>query len=514
MPSFPTFNKQFLLISLALVALAAGALALYATAQGPVGFSDSAAYLSAGRNWARGDGLGLFQASGDFEPLSVHPPLYPALFSLLHLLGIDLVAGGRGLAVAAPALAPLALGLIFVRHSRSPWLGLPVAAIYALFPPILYINAALLTDGLFLAVLLWGLLALLEYRQTHSRAWAATAILLFGALPLIRFIGAAFIGAAALILLLWERGDLRSRLQRAFLFTALMALPYALWQLWSFFNLDATLAGRQANLSPNDIWPALGELVGKADGILAAWLPLSTAIVVGMMLLLLGLALRKRAPEQPDQVLLGSFALLGLAFLGGVTAAYLFTRPTPDIIERTLLPLFVCLLGLLAAAAAWWAERAPRTANWLALLAGAAILLALVRPARVQLAPLHRGQVGYFTDAWRHSKLLADLRDLPAGTAIIASDPSITLYWVDRPAFDFFHALRDEFIPDGEIYGSDAVDDAQVAFSQGDAVLVLFEDYPHGLAERLAANGTLANARLLADYPQGQLYIPIQEATP
>lgn len=514
MPSFPTLNKQLILALLVLIALAAGGLAIYATAQGPVGFSDSAAYLSAGRNWARGDGLGLYQASGDFEPLSVHPPLYPALFSLLHVAGIDLVVGGRWLAVVAATLAPLALGLIFVRHSRSPWLGLPVAAIHAIFPPILYINTALLTDGLFLAVFLWGLLALLEYHQSGRRDWAAAAILLFGALPLIRFIGAPLVGAAALILLLWGRGAPRQRWQRAISIGALMTLPFAGWQLWSFLNLDATLAGRQGNLSPNDLWRALGELNTKMDAILASWLPLTTPMLLSLLLLFVALVLWKRDPEQPDQLLLGVFALYGLAFLGGVTAAYLFTRPTPDIIERTLLPLFVCLLGLLAAAAAWWVGRAPRTANWLALLASAAILLALLRPARVQLAPLHHGQVGHFTNEWRDSELLADLRDLPAGTAIIASDPNITLYWVDRPAFDFFHALRDEFIPNGEVYGSDPVDDAQVAFSQGDAVLVLFEDYPHGLAERLAANGTLAAAHLLGAYDQGQIYVPNQEAAP
>lgn len=512
MPSFPELNKQLILILLVIIALAAAGMAIYATTQGPVGFSDSAAYLSAGRNWARGDGLGLYQASGDFEPLSVHPPLYPALYSLLHLVRIDLVVGGRWLAVAAAALAPLALGLIFVRHSRSPWLGLEVAGIYALFPPILYINAALLTDGLFLAVLLWGLLALLEYRQSRSQAWAAAAILLFGALPLIRFIGTALLGAAALIVFLWERGDLRERLKQTIIFAALMALPFALWQLWSYINLDATLAGRQANLSPNDVFMALGEFIDKVDAILAHWLPLTTPLVFGLLLLFLGLVLRKRDPDQPDQVLLGSFALLGMAFMGGVLAAYLFTRPTPDIIERTLLPLFVCLLGGLAAAAAWWADRAPLAANWVAFLAGAGILLAFARPAVIQLAPLQRGQVGYFTNKWRTSELLAVLRDLPAETAIIASDPSITLYWVDRPAFDFFHALRDEFIPNGEIYGSDPVDDAQVAFSQGDAVLVLFDDYPNGLAQRLAGSGTLAGACLLAEYDQGQVYVPIEEA--
>jgi hypothetical protein len=126
---------------------------------------------------------------------------------------------------------------------------------------------------------------------------------------------------------------------------------------------------------------------------------------------------------------------------------------------------------------------------------------------------LHRGQVGYFTDEWSHSELLAYLRNLPPDTAIIASEPGITLYWADRPSYGFFHAQHPGFIGSGAAYGSDPVDDAQVAFSQGDAVLVLFRDLPEGLAERLADSGTLASARLLAEYDQGQIYVPI-EGTP
>jgi hypothetical protein len=235
------------------------------------------------------------------------------------------------------------------------------------------------------------------------------------------------------------------------------------------------------------------------------------ALAAAFLLLSLWVARRARdAADRDEGIFFAAFALNGLALLGGVLIAYLFARPTPDIIDRTLLPLFVCGIGGLLAAAAVGLQSSPPASLALTLLLSSLFVFTYASPAYVQTVALHRGQVGYFNDEWRDSELLAYLRNLPPDTAIIASEPGITLYWADRPSFAFFHAQRPGSIGSGAAYGSDPVDDAQVAFSQGDAVLVLFEGFPEGLAERLADSGTLASARLLAEYDQGQIYVPIE----
>ena len=82
---------------LALICIAGAALFLHATAEGPVGYSDSAAYMVAGRNLANGVGLGYHFPDGRFITLTHYPPLYPVFFAICETLGLDLVRAGQTL---------------------------------------------------------------------------------------------------------------------------------------------------------------------------------------------------------------------------------------------------------------------------------------------------------------------------------------------------------------------------------------------------------------------------------
>lgn len=513
-------RKPILISLLALLALGAAAVAVYVSWNGPVGFSDTAAYLASGRNWARGIGLGTFQPSGDFEALTVHPPLYAFYYGALHLLGIDLVEGGRWLNVAAAALATLALGLIFLRHSRTPWVGLLAAVIFVAFPPVIDVFTALMTDGIFIALWLWGMLALFAYLEKPQGKSLLAAVLLFGALPLLRYIGLAFVIASALMLLIWLSGDLRQRVKTMAIFTGGALAPSLLWQLVSYLTLEKGLAGRAITVGQIDYSDAVTDFLQRMANILHAWNPYAldraltsfwpSLLVLAAVALLAALLVSQWASRQPtghigDAQLFYAFGLSGIVFLASIAGAFLFTAPTPDVIERTLLPLLVCILVCAFAALALLGHQRPWIASGLAVVAGGMLLLGLARPAVELAVPLHQGRIGYFTHAWRDSELVERLHSLPEDTPIIASQAPIVLYWADRPAYELIPYLPPGFLDGGQAYGNDPDGDRLQALFRNGAMLVLFNEYPHWLVQNYGSTLT-QGLPLIGAYPQGSLY--------
>src|SRR3990170_8980315 len=116
---------------MAVVAGLACAAVLYGTSSGPWAYSDSAAYLVSARNLVNGRGLGYPAPSGEFIPLSLHPPLFSFLLAALDLAGIDDIDGARFLHAAFFGLLVLLVGITVRRTTNSA--GLRPAG--AVLPP-------------------------------------------------------------------------------------------------------------------------------------------------------------------------------------------------------------------------------------------------------------------------------------------------------------------------------------------------------------------------------------------
>jgi 4-amino-4-deoxy-L-arabinose transferase-like glycosyltransferase len=145
---------------------------------------------------------------GTEGPTAFRPPLYPIALAAVRLLG-----GGLGAERVLGALLGVATVLLIFLIAERLWgrrVGVAAGAVAAVFPPLAVLNASLLSELLFLPLMLGAVLAVLEHRERGQLRWAAAAGVLCGLAVLARTNGLPI--ALALALGVWT---VRPRLSRA-----------------------------------------------------------------------------------------------------------------------------------------------------------------------------------------------------------------------------------------------------------------------------------------------------------
>jgi 4-amino-4-deoxy-L-arabinose transferase-like glycosyltransferase len=161
---------------------------------------DSGDYHRHAVSIAAGDGFPESAFTADPSPSAFRPPLYPYLLGGIYtVVGDD--AGETGGRVAGALLGTLAVFLTFLIAARI-WghrVGLFSAAIAAVFPPLVLLNTALLSEPLFVCLMLGVVLAVLAARaEEGSWRWALAAGALCGLAALTRSNGILLVLPAAL----------------------------------------------------------------------------------------------------------------------------------------------------------------------------------------------------------------------------------------------------------------------------------------------------------------------------
>ncbi len=206
-------------------------------------------------------------------PSAFRPPLYP-----LVLGGVYTVSGtgdeserwlyGRLAQALIGTVVVALIGLIALRvWGRRP--ALIAAAVAAVYPPLILAGTSLLTEPLFTALLLGGVLALLQYRLGEPRArWLVLAGICAGLATLTRGNGLAVVVALALgAWFLRPRFALRSLAAPAMV-VATAALVVVPWTIRNAVVLDAfvpvttqtgsALAGMYNDVAEEHDWRWIG----------------------------------------------------------------------------------------------------------------------------------------------------------------------------------------------------------------------------------------------------------------
>lgn len=196
----------------------------------PVGaFQDDAIYTVLAKALASGDGFRLTNLPG--SPYNTHyPPGYPLVLAALWKLwpsfpdNIVLFKFANAFFLSAAAVGTY----IFCRRrwQVAPWQATATALIGTISVVVLLITGVVLSEPLFLALLLPTLIACERAVDTGDVRTAFIAGLLVGALAMVRTLGALAVPAAALVLVL--RGHWRAMFALG-IGAALFLVP---WQLW------------------------------------------------------------------------------------------------------------------------------------------------------------------------------------------------------------------------------------------------------------------------------------------
>ncbi len=239
------FSTRYLILSIIiLLSIVGGVIAIYASANGPWGYTDPVQYISVARSLDRGQGLTYYEGNGKLTPDFIHPPLYSLVLSLFGLFGANLVAASRWLNVCAFSASIFIAGWIFYRYSRVPALGIIASALMCAFPNMLIMFASSYSEPLFVLTILAGGLCLLAYLQREKLSLLIISALVVGMIPGTRYAGIAMVAAAGLTVLLFVSGKTWLRLKKAVLFTLIAGFPVLIWLVWVYFSSSHSVGGR------------------------------------------------------------------------------------------------------------------------------------------------------------------------------------------------------------------------------------------------------------------------------
>lgn len=410
------------------------------------GLYDDGMYVVLAKSLATGEGYRYLNIPGA-PPATHFPPGYPAFLALLWRVWPAFPANLALFKLANAGLMTVAaFGTWVLAHRRlgmSPWVAAVAAALFTISIPVLILSSAVMSEMLFLALLVPAILV--AGRAVDAGGWhaAARAGLLAGAVILVRSVGIALL-PGTLVALVWRR---RWRETPAYLAGALLLL--APWQLWVAANDPRIPAAIAPSYGAYGGWISealTGEGPAFVAGVLARNVaglgritrailspvpigPMAWVFVAGIgALFLTGLwRLRRRAP------------VLAL-FVVGYLALIVVWPYGPDRFVFAIWP----LVGLVLAAGAQqaWEWRAPAEAlapgaapggtRVLAAVLGGIALAALV----AHVANGVRGVRGHFWDAaqraghWRALPLVAWASEhAPPGAVLsVEADPLVYLY--------------------------------------------------------------------------------------
>ena len=499
-------------------ALVAAAVGLSIIDRFPVGvLFDDGMYVILAKSIATGHGLHWLQLPG--QPPAAHfPPGYPAVLALLWLLYPHFPANVILFkAASACFLAASAAGLaVFVRRrfDFSRWGAAAFAIATTIGVPTLVLSAQVMSEPLFLALLVPVLLLaeqIVERDDRQSRVPAFVALgALVGLVTLVRTNGIAIAAGIGAVLLL------RRRIRDAAVFAASAFAVLVPWQLWVHRYGGAVPPVMGGNYEPYATWLANGFREQGAE--LAARTLALTTRQAGEMLELMA------APSMPHLVQVAALVgLLVLSAVGGralwrrapVTAGFLgcyllivlFWPFAPARFLWAIWP-FLILLPVLGAVEAmrWPAAARLHTARY--LMIGCACLLALGYARYNERA--YRGR--WWSSAARQNARVARpiVQWVAAHTTsgdVIASDvePMIYLY-ADRqvvPASQF--TVRDFFRPPTSAESADALRGILKSYTVGaiavaprDSLRASLHRMSTGAAPELVLRDTLSNGLVFA----------------
>ncbi len=516
-------SRRIILVLAGILGLLGGMAVIYATSNGPWGYSDSVVYLVSARNLLRGLGLGYFFPSGKFYIVTTSPPLYPLVLAGIGLLRVDLIDAARWLNIFLFVATIYSSAAVFIAFGSSAGLAILASLLVGIFPVMLMMFSSSMSEPVFIFLFIWSGFCLLWYLKYENPRWFILSALFAGLLPITRYIGIAVTLTAVVCIFLFSSRPWKVRLKKTILYGLLAGLPIFLWIAFVYFGVDRSVAGRGLQINGAALPVLFKDFRALFLDTVWKWIPFRKYpsdlpywlryVIIGVTVVAVTVVTwlaRRRVHKNSLPLKPGSefqlftfFGLTTVAFVIVLALTYIFLLPTPDVDDRILLPLYagtvLCLLGAFACwQRAWFHNGRAFTYHygkgWLRVLPCLIAMLFIYwyYPQAVSTLELYHTGEGITAFYWRNSETMRAVRDLPDGLPIVSNNAAAILLWADRPAYELMEVLPPEFIEQSTPYGSDTSDRAQAAFRQQGAALVIFEDQFRSQLERAFGEKGLA----------------------
>jgi hypothetical protein len=240
------------------------------------------------------------------------------------------------------------------------------------------------------------------------------------------------------------------RIKPAALFTLVASLPVLLWLIGIYFATAHSVGGRNLGLDWHGFSAMFQDFRGIFMDTVWKWVPFQSHemllryrlrfIIMGIglaavlaLVLMAGRRLRNNSDDshQSGMEIFTFFGLSSVMFLLVLLGTYLFTRPTIDVDNRMLLPLYVgSVMSFYAAFALWQAAwfrgslRVLRIVPWLI----AVLCVAWYFPQTRDKVTFYHAGDGLTAYRWNRSEIIQAVRALPDEQAVI-SNPWLLEYF-------------------------------------------------------------------------------------
>jgi len=456
----PQWRRFRDVVPMLLLALLGMALLFYFTRTGLAIRGDSVRYVMGAENLIAGRGYSRTSGGGELYPETGFAPFLSVVLAGMGAFGVEMLAGARILNLVLFGLNILLVGGMIRRFTRS-WVAAILGGLLFLFAPnILESHGWLMTEALFVFLMLLCLASLLHFLDTGRAGLLILSGCLAGAASVTRYIGLSLAPAGALAIVWLGRGPWRTRLVQAIGFAALGVAPFVVWMIRNQTVGDAGLANRQ--LIFHMIRPDLVRfyLYEAATWALPEPFIVPRAIRAALAVALTGFgpawyflrAGRDRDAQASSAT--GAFTALPWVFLLNL-AAYavvlvlnsilLDAATTEPAAIRYLVPFFSMLVVFETSVYTRLVQRTGRRSAYRALAVGlGVVLIALYAQRSVVVAQASTLGLGFTGTRERWSGVAADLLRLAGDHPIITNNPEMVYYLIDRPAY-FMPILYDPY---------------------------------------------------------------------
>lgn len=478
-------QKTQSLIIFIVVGVLAGAYFTYITGQGAVVGFDSYHYLRSAEGLIAGQGFGWQNADGTFEAMSHFPPGYPALLAGIGRLANQSPLDAARWAAALTGVLTVLLTAIYLWRITARW-GAVIFGVFltTLLAPMLSLQVAAMSEGLFFVLLLGFLLAFQTMMERGRTVHAIIAGLLMAGMLLTRYAAAGVLLAALAVILFLRVDDLKTWIKPTFWFTFFAAAPFAVWLWLSGDGTSRSFSvhlpdGGQYNLAWEAIQGWFVTTLAKFGlhfvALGALWVLIGLVVVVGLVLLRRPALDRQMSPRPK----------LALAILFGYLVVYplflwvsnAFLDASTRWSDRILAPwLFAASLWLIILVTEWVKDSGSRVLRW-AVILSALVLCAANGYAGVKYArQMASAGDGLTAKQIRKTELMQQVLALPEGMGIYTNNVPMIYFNAGREVASIptkVDTIRNLANP---TY-ADEYQDMMDTIHAGKAVLVIFRPY-------------------------------------
>jgi hypothetical protein len=490
-------NRRATSVIIVLISILSGVVVLYSTVRGPWVRSDSVEYLQAAENLLLGKGITIHQASGEYIPLSLHPPFYPASLALFKLISGDMLAGARWLGAIMLCATSMLLGFSVLELLGDNLAAILICLLFASSPTILHVHSGAMSESPFFFTSLAGVFLIILYIRDSRRLHLVAAAIFLSAALLSRYVAVSAIFATVLLVVLFGHSDIKRRIGEAVFLIIIVSAPLLIWRISLAISLpDApALAG---SLSLSRIWSVLEPVRGSVTNEIWDWTAFSILpvqlqyqqkliffILAALALLALTIMVAKQARAREPQswyrspeftLLIASVAYIA-AYIIFFSLSFLLLNLQLNLNARLFSPLWLAfLLAFLSGYCFIVKGRGRKPYFHVALLIGASLFLIpnIVKTPGI-VDHLHHEGEGLTSQTWQNSDLIREVRTMPSSVPIISNETAAILFLVGRPAYDMEEVISPVIYDQSSQFGESPTEPARAILRDNGGALVLFD---------------------------------------